>query len=53
MSGLDIYDIAGRGTAHDELIPFTITKGKLKVQKEASTFDGNLLIEFVKVLNIL
>ncbi|XP_071790225.1 malectin-like isoform X2 [Asterias amurensis] len=48
VSGLDIYDIAGRGTGHDELIPFTITKGKLKLQKEASTFDGELLIEFVK-----
>ncbi|XP_022095811.1 malectin-A-like [Acanthaster planci] len=48
VSGLDIYDTAGRGTAHDEIIPFTITKGKLKVQKEASTFHGDLHIEFVK-----
>ncbi|XP_038059096.1 malectin-A-like [Patiria miniata] len=48
VSGLDIYDVAGRGTAHDEIIPFSITKGKLKVQKEASTFHGDLHIEFVK-----
>ncbi|XP_077995234.1 malectin-B-like isoform X2 [Glandiceps talaboti] len=45
---LDIYDKVGRGTAHDEIVPFTITRGKLKVQGEVSTFSGTLLVEFIK-----
>ncbi|XP_002730460.1 malectin-B-like [Saccoglossus kowalevskii] len=45
---LDIYDKVGRGTAHDEMVPFTITRGKLKVNGEVSTFSGTLNVEFLK-----
>ncbi|XP_070572974.1 malectin-like [Ptychodera flava] len=48
VAELDIYDKVGRGTAHDEIVPFTITRGKLKVQGEVSTFSGSLLVEFIK-----
>ena len=51
IGNLDIYEKVGRGSAHDELIPFTITKGKLKVKGEVSTFHGTLSVEFVKVMN--
>ncbi|XP_033123278.1 malectin-A-like [Anneissia japonica] len=48
VTNLDIYDKVGRGTAHDEIIPFTIGKGKLTVKGEASTIGASLSIEFVK-----
>ena len=54
---LDIYSVAGFSTAHDELVPFSIEDGFIKIQKslpgsdgqETSTFNGNLQIDFVKV----
>ena len=52
ISSLDIYEKVGRGFAHDELVPFTITKGKLRVKGEVSTFHGTLMVEFVKVIFI-
>ncbi|KAG8146411.1 hypothetical protein E2320_012759 [Naja naja] len=45
---LDIFDRVGHSTAHDEIIPISIKKGKLSVQGEVSTFTGKLNIEFVK-----
>ncbi|KAH0625468.1 hypothetical protein JD844_014998 [Phrynosoma platyrhinos] len=49
VKDLDIFDRVGHSTAHDEIIPISIKKGKLSVQGEVSTFTGKLNIEFVKV----
>lgn len=49
VKDLDIFDRVGHSTAHDEVIPVSIKKGKLSVQGEVSTFTGKLNIEFVKV----
>lgn len=49
VKDLDIFDRVGHSTAHDEIIPMSIRKGKLSVQGEVSTFTGKLSIEFVKV----
>ena len=43
----------GHSTAHDEIVPMSIRKGKLSVQGEVSTFTGKLYIEFVKVVPLL
>ncbi|KAI8494456.1 PREDICTED: malectin-A-like [Branchiostoma belcheri] len=48
---LDIYDKVGRSTAHDEIIPFTVRKGKLMVQGEVSTFHGVLAVDLIKGLH--
>ncbi|XP_064531530.1 malectin isoform X5 [Pseudopipra pipra] len=48
VKDLDIFDRVGHSTAHDEIIPMSIKKGKLSVQGEVSTFTGKLHIEFVK-----
>jgi len=47
---LDIFATTGFGVGHDEIVPFSVRKGQLHVNKETSTFDGTLHIEFVKVL---
>lgn len=49
VKDLDIFDRVGHSTAHDEIIPMSIRKGKLSVRGEVSTFTGKLYIEFVKV----
>uniref|UniRef100_A0A8C0D1K5 Malectin n=1 Tax=Balaenoptera musculus TaxID=9771 RepID=A0A8C0D1K5_BALMU len=49
VKDLDIFDRVGHSTAHDEIIPMSIRKGKLSVQGEVSTFTGKLYIEFVKM----
>ena len=47
---LDIYGKVGRGVAHDELVPFSIRNGKLKVSGETSEIvDGKVSVDFVKV----
>lgn len=46
---LDIYDRVGKAVAHDEYIPFTITKGQILVENQMTRFTGNLHVEFVKV----
>ena len=47
---LDIYGKVGRGVAHDELVPFSIRNGKLKVNGETSEIvDGKVSVDFVKV----
>lgn len=53
VKDLDIFDRVGHSTAHDEIIPMSIRKGKLSVLGEVSTFTGKLYIEFVKVTLLL
>jgi len=47
---LDIFASAGFSAGHEEIVPFSVRKGELRVNKESSTFDGTLHIEFVKVV---
>jgi len=47
---LDIYNKVGRGVAHDEIVPFSIRSGKLKVNGETSKINGKLSVEFMKVI---
>ena len=49
VKDLDIFERVGHSTAHDEIVPFSIRRGKLSVQGEVSTFNGKLTAEFVKV----
>lgn len=49
VKDLDIFDRVGHSTAHDEIVPFSIKRGKLSVHGEVSTFNGKLTVEFVKV----
>lgn len=53
VENLDIFAKVGRAVAHDEIIPFTVEDGQLIVNNERSDFDGTLVIEFVKVCQIL
>ena len=48
VSDLDIYAMVGHGVAYDEVIPFTIADGMLKVQGEDSAFEGSLRVDFIK-----
>ncbi|KAM9331316.1 malectin [Gastrophryne carolinensis] len=48
VKDLDIFDRVGHSTAHDEIVPIVIRKGKLSVQGEVSTYTGKLSVEFVK-----
>lgn len=48
VKDLDIFDRVGHSTAHDEIVPFSIRRGKLSVQGEVSTFNGKLTVEFLK-----
>lgn len=48
ISNLDIYEKVGRGAAHDEYIPFTISKRKLIVGDSEVDFTGTLRLDFVK-----
>jgi len=48
VSDLDIYSNVGHGVAHDEMIPFTIADGMLKVQGEETNFEGSLRVDFIK-----
>lgn len=48
VKDLDIFDKVGNSVAHDEVIPFTIKKGKLSVNGEYSTISNQLKVEFVK-----
>ncbi|KAL4223841.1 hypothetical protein ACF0H5_017306 [Mactra antiquata] len=46
---LDIFAKVGRGVAHDEIVPFQIRNGKLKVNGETSEVSGTKIpVEFVK-----
>lgn len=47
---LDIFSKVGRGVAHDEIIPFSVRNGKLKVNGEMSTIiDQKISLDFIKV----
>ncbi|KAB0794333.1 hypothetical protein PPYR_11172 [Photinus pyralis] len=49
VSDLDIFEKVGRGVAHDEHIPFTISKGRLLVNGEESEIrGGRIRVEFIK-----
>lgn len=49
VSFLDIFEKVGKAVAHDEYIPFRITKGKVLVNDEESELVGNKLkVEFIK-----
>nr|XP_055023203.1 malectin [Misgurnus anguillicaudatus] len=48
VKDLDIFDRVGHSTAHDEIVPFSIKRGKLSVHGEVSTFNGKLNVDFVK-----
>nr|CAG4637856.1 EOG090X081J [Chydorus sphaericus] len=50
VSYLDIFEKVGRAVAHDEYIPFRVTKGKLLVNDEESDYVGKKIrVEFIKV----
>ena len=49
VSQLDIFSVAGLGMAHDEIVPFSVRNGLLRVGEESTHFDGTLKIEFIKV----
>ena len=49
VKDMDIFERVGHSTAHDETVAFSIKRGKLSVQREVSTFNGKLTVEFVKV----
>lgn len=49
VADLDIFEKVGRGVAHDEYIPFRITKGRLYVNGEESEIrGGRIRVEFIK-----
>ncbi|XP_050078203.1 malectin-A [Anopheles maculipalpis] len=49
ISDLDIYALVGKGTAHDELIFFSISQGRLYLKENKSEIRGSKLkLEFVK-----
>lgn len=48
VPSLDIFDKVGHATAHDEIISFSIQKGKLQVGGESSSFNNVLTVEFLK-----
>jgi len=49
VSDLDIFAVVGRGTAHDEYVYFSISRGKLYYKEEESEIrGGKVRIEFIK-----
>ncbi|XP_035916438.1 malectin-A [Anopheles stephensi] len=49
VSELDIYALVGKGTAHDELIFFSVSRGRLYVKEKNSEIrGGKLKLEFLK-----
>nr|CAG4641786.1 EOG090X081J [Eurycercus lamellatus] len=49
VSYLDIFEKVGKAVAHDEYIPFKVTKGKILVNDEESEFVGKKVkVEFIK-----
>nr|CAD7597439.1 unnamed protein product [Timema genevievae] len=46
---LDIFERVGRGVAHDEYIPFSVSKGRLYYNEEESDIrGGRIRVEFIK-----
>jgi len=48
VSDLDIFAMVGHGVAYDEVVPFSISDGMLRVQGEDSAFEGSLRVDFIK-----
>ncbi|XP_063700224.1 malectin [Culicoides brevitarsis] len=49
VADLDIFSLVGRGTAHDEYIYFSVSRGKLYYKEEESEIrNGKIRIEFIK-----
>jgi hypothetical protein len=49
VSYLDIFEKVGKAVAHDEYIPFRVTKGKILVNDEESELVGKKIrVEFIK-----
>jgi hypothetical protein len=49
VSDLDIFQLAGRGTAHDEYIEFSISRNRLYYKEEESEIrGGKIRVEFIK-----
>lgn len=49
IADLDIFDHVGRGVAHDEYIPFSVSKGRLLYNEEESDIrGGKIRVEFIK-----
>lgn len=49
LSELDIFGLVGHATAHDEYVPFTVSRGKLFVRDRVSELrGGRIKISFVK-----
>ena len=50
VENLDIFSRVGRGSAHDEYVPFNIKGNKLTVASETSKIIGSkMAVEFIKV----
>ncbi|CAB3371142.1 Hypothetical predicted protein [Cloeon dipterum] len=46
---LDIFSRVGRGVAHDEIVPFSVSSGKLIIKSEESDIrGGKIRVEFIK-----
>lgn len=49
VSNLDIFAQVGRGTAHDEYVFFTVSRGKLHYKDQVSEIRNNVIrLEFIK-----
>uniref|UniRef100_A0A1B6DUX0 Malectin domain-containing protein n=1 Tax=Clastoptera arizonana TaxID=38151 RepID=A0A1B6DUX0_9HEMI len=49
VTDLDIFDRVGRGIAHDEYVPFSVSRGRLYYNEEESDIrGGKILVEFIK-----
>ena len=54
VSYLDIFEKVGKAVAHDEYIPFKVSKGKVLVNDEESELVGKKIrVEFIKVKYLL
>lgn len=50
VTDLDIFERVGRGIAHDEYVPFKVSRGKLIYNDEESDIlGGKIRVEFIKV----
>ena len=50
IEGMDIFDKAGRGVAHDEVIPFHVRKNKIVINGKSEPFNNEIVVEFIKVI---
>ncbi|XP_053673016.1 malectin-A [Anopheles nili] len=49
LSDLDIFALVGKGTAHDEYIFFSVSRGRLYLTEESSEIRGGIVkLEFLK-----